>query len=508
MSPEGTESGSKTCSVPIVVACSLSVAIAMCTVSSEPGFAAQLNPSTEAAEAEEASSSLSQADTKIQTLLDQIEVALAEGRMMSPSGNNATEMLSSALETFPLASPQGQKLLTAFPLVLRQHASLHPETSTDFLVFANLVSSILPAIDDANHTDTNPEAANRSRGAAEQQSTTDAAGTPAIIAAPPAPNATVSENTPTQGSATNSDSAQTSGSGSADGAAGRARGPSASVSAASPLASSSAGGLAADAKDTERMRPAPTPPHTSTNDSDHSPNTVLMNTAMTRTASGPGAHEVQQQPELGAKYSSGAMAATPGKASATTAAPVRGTAVELRDAQAPPPGSSGHAGAAPAMQYKLSDQAKKDPARLVANEALLPVQGGSPRELKLALARPRAELPETTTREPEPPTSHPNAISPEFVRALVRRGDDLISLGDISGARQLYDLAAEDGDGQAAKRLGDTYNPEFLFEHGVQGLQPDVNTAEAWYRKAAALGDSDASGILRDLISSGIGRKE
>jgi TPR repeat protein len=123
--------------------------------------------------------------------------------------------------------------------------------------------------------------------------------------------------------------------------------------------------------------------------------------------------------------------------------------------------------------------------------------------VKLALARPPVELPQTPAFEPKPPAKQPNAISPEFVRALVQRGDGLILLGDISGARRLYSLAAADGDGQAAKQLGDTYSPEFLADHHVQGLQPDLNTAEAWYRKAAALGNSDASGILSHLISSG-----
>jgi TPR repeat protein len=162
----------------------------------------------------------------------------------------------------------------------------------------------------------------------------------------------------------------------------------------------------------------------------------------------------------------------------------------------------GQQDAAATVQNNPAEQAKKPPARQFADEASRAAPSGTSRELKLALARPLAEMPHTAASVPQPPAKHPNAVLPEFVRALVQRGDVLILLGDISGARRLYALAAEDGDGQAAKRLGDTYNPEFLSDHHVQGLQPDINAAEEWYRKAAALGDPDASETLRYSSSS------
>lgn len=77
----------------------------------------------------------------------------------------------------------------------------------------------------------------------------------------------------------------------------------------------------------------------------------------------------------------------------------------------------------------------------------------------------------------------------------------MIALGDISGARRLYALAADEGDGEAAMKLGDTYNPDFLSDHGVQGLQPDLNTAELWYRKAMKLGNPEAAKHLTTLTS-------
>jgi hypothetical protein len=794
MSPEGREVGSKTFCAPLIVTFLISfgtcTATPMLGFAAQPiGFAAQPIPSTDTTgTAAEAATSPNQADAKIQSLLGQIETAITQGRMVSPPNDNATAMLSIALAMLPLASPQGESLMTAFPLLLRQQASQHPQNSADFLAFSNLVSSVLPSTDHVNGTDVHPEAAtNGGQGIAEPQplsgaasagmpgttATTDAgAGKSLPPQAPPAKATSVPrvaggpqdtalvEHTPAQGmaaagnlpgtataaertkapvstppdaSVNNSDHSPNAGpvnaahtptfpalettagkaetttpppirekaqaaqpapantvaippvtgdqpsarlatadapnpglerksdsgskhgsasgipspsvsvaaapptassslaevpatakaaeqtkvvaptpphawandgdrlpnavavnskqmpisaiprrpevqqqplgpaqhsstallpaTGKADastpgpihetpqvaqpapakvvtmspvganqpdtrlaeqapvkglvssdspdsgteqgsGAGSIAPSPSVSVSAAPPTASSTPGDFRATAKAAERTKSAPTPPHTSVSDSNHSPNPVPINTAETPTSSPSWTPEVQQQTQTAAKLSSTAIAATPDEANTTTPGPILGNLAKLRDAQASAMGLPGQQRAAAAVQSNPADQGKKPPARQVADEASRAAPSGTSRELKLALARPLAELPQTAASAPQPPAKHPNAVLPEFVRALVRRGDDLILLGDISGARRLYALAAEDGDGQAAKRLGDTYNPEFLSEHHVQGLQPDINTAEEWYRKAAALGDPDASETLRYLSSS------
>ena len=137
----------------------------------------------------------------------------------------------------------------------------------------------------------------------------------------------------------------------------------------------------------------------------------------------------------------------------------------------------------------------------VAAKAPSAAPTGNSDELKLALARPPARVQPAPTPVTRQPSERPTGATPEFVHFLVQKGDELISLGDISGARSFYTLAADKGDAEAAKKLGDTYNPEFLADHGVQGLQPDLKTAEAWYRKVATLGNRDAPIILSHLMS-------
>jgi hypothetical protein len=790
MSPEGSEVGSKVFCAPLIVAFLISFGI--CTAAPRLGFAAQPIPSTDATEtAPEASTTPDQADAKIQSLLGQIETAIAQGRMVSPPNDNATEMLSVALAMLPLASPQGESLMTAFTLVLRQHASQHPQNSTDFLAFSNLVSSVLPSTDRANRTDIHPEAATNGRqGSAEHQplpgaasagmpgtaatadasagkglppqaaqaaqptpakatpvppvaggsqettlaehtpaqelaaagnlpgtakaaertkapastppdvsandsdhspnagpvnpvqtptfaapettagkaetttppplrekalaaqptpantlaippvandqpsarlATTDvpnsgwahrpdsgstdgsASGVPSpsvsVAAAPPAaispqadlpatakaaertkvvaptpprawanesdhlPNAGAvnSEQTPTSaiprgpevqqqplGPAQRSSNAPAPAAGKADATAPRptdqaaqpapaqgvtmspvaanqpdtrlaehapvkglatsnspksgteqgsgsgsiAPSPSVSVAAAPPAASSTPGDFPVTTKAAERTKPTSTSSHRSVGDGDHSPNPAPINTAQIPKYPASGTPEVQQQTQTSVKLSSTAMTAMAGQANTTPPGPILGNLAKLRDVQAPATGSPGQQGVAAVVPSHPADQGKKPPARQVADGASSAAPSGTSRELKLALARPLTELPQTTASAPKPPAKHPNAVSPEFVRALVQRGDGLILLGDISGARRFYTLAATDGDGQAAKKLGDTYNSAFLADHNVDGLQPDVNTAEAWYRKAIALGDPDASEILSHLISS------
>jgi hypothetical protein len=107
MSLEGNEVGPKAFWVPLIVAFHISFGI--CTAKPMLGFAAQPIPSTEATGTEaEASTSANQADAKIQSLLRQIETAIAQGRMVSPPNDNATEMLSVALAMLPLLRRKGK----------------------------------------------------------------------------------------------------------------------------------------------------------------------------------------------------------------------------------------------------------------------------------------------------------------------------------------------------------------------------------------------------------------
>ena len=69
------------------------------------------------------------------------------------------------------------------------------------------------------------------------------------------------------------------------------------------------------------------------------------------------------------------------------------------------------------------------------------------------------------------------------------------AVGDVITARPLYERAAALGSASAATAAGETYDIEFLPRDGAGWILADP-AATAWFRKAAALGDSEARGRL------------
>ena len=78
------------------------------------------------------------------------------------------------------------------------------------------------------------------------------------------------------------------------------------------------------------------------------------------------------------------------------------------------------------------------------------------------------------------------------VSILLDRGDQLLLLGDIVSARQLYQHAFQQGNARAAARIGTTYDPRIFAQLGVHGLRPDSKKALDWYNKAVDAGDETA----------------
>lgn len=116
----------------------------------------------------------------------------------------------------------------------------------------------------------------------------------------------------------------------------------------------------------------------------------------------------------------------------------------------------------------------------------------TPANTSLALADPPARL----------STQAPTAQDQAMAASLVRRGDAMLAIKDISAARKFYESAANAGTAAGATALARTYDPAYLAKLGVVGLQPDPAAATVWYRKAAALGDRDAETRLRTLVRS------
>jgi TPR repeat protein len=84
-------------------------------------------------------------------------------------------------------------------------------------------------------------------------------------------------------------------------------------------------------------------------------------------------------------------------------------------------------------------------------------------------------------------------------RELIARGDDHLEQGDIASARLFYERAADAGDGRAARRLGNTFDPSFLARLGARFMRGDADVAARWYRRAGALGDTEAAQDLAAL---------
>jgi TPR repeat protein len=82
---------------------------------------------------------------------------------------------------------------------------------------------------------------------------------------------------------------------------------------------------------------------------------------------------------------------------------------------------------------------------------------------------------------------------------LFARGLEAEHRGDISGARRFYLSAAQQGDAAAARNLGRLYDPAYLGQATLGGVDPDPVLAQQWYARAVHLGDPEAGALLEAL---------
>jgi TPR repeat protein len=92
-------------------------------------------------------------------------------------------------------------------------------------------------------------------------------------------------------------------------------------------------------------------------------------------------------------------------------------------------------------------------------------------------------------------------LSTAEVTALITRGDRLLGTGDVVSARLFYERAADVGDGEAALKLGKTFDPVFLSFGRLSGVRGDPAAAIPWYRRARDLGQAEAEIHLKRLDS-------
>jgi hypothetical protein len=106
---------------------------------------------------------------------------------------------------------------------------------------------------------------------------------------------------------------------------------------------------------------------------------------------------------------------------------------------------------------------------------------------------PAATTPNAAISVSEPPPSDPDAA------ALLERGDSLFRIGDVASARLFYERAIDAGNGEAALRLGGTYDPDFLAHARLGVLHGNVAMAVYWYRRGGELGAKEAQTLLQAI---------
>ena len=89
------------------------------------------------------------------------------------------------------------------------------------------------------------------------------------------------------------------------------------------------------------------------------------------------------------------------------------------------------------------------------------------------------------------------SISRADAAVLLGRGDTLLAAGDVAAARLFFERGADEGDAEAALRLGATYDSSFLAQIGLRWIRGDLPKAISWYQRASELGSTEASVVLR-----------
>jgi len=90
-------------------------------------------------------------------------------------------------------------------------------------------------------------------------------------------------------------------------------------------------------------------------------------------------------------------------------------------------------------------------------------------------------------------------LTPVEISTLLTLGDRSFSSGDVASARLYYGRAANSGDGQAALRLGETFDSVFLEHAHLRSAWGDLTTALSWYRRARDMGIGEAEVLLNSL---------
>lgn len=101
----------------------------------------------------------------------------------------------------------------------------------------------------------------------------------------------------------------------------------------------------------------------------------------------------------------------------------------------------------------------------------------------------------------EQPSRPETKMELEIVR-LLARADELLSQGNISGARIVLERAVDMGSAKASFIIAETYDPRVLSGWKTYGTRGDLSKAREFYEKAAAGGIEEAKDRLASLASN------
>jgi hypothetical protein len=90
-------------------------------------------------------------------------------------------------------------------------------------------------------------------------------------------------------------------------------------------------------------------------------------------------------------------------------------------------------------------------------------------------------------------------LTPTEIRALLSRGDALLTAGDLAAARPVLERAALAGDATAALKLGQSYDSGYLAGAGLRQAAGNLGLAIFWYRRSQELGNGTAAFLARKL---------
>jgi hypothetical protein len=102
-------------------------------------------------------------------------------------------------------------------------------------------------------------------------------------------------------------------------------------------------------------------------------------------------------------------------------------------------------------------------------------------------------------RPPAQKTAPVQPRDPAQEAIMLKRGEDLLGVGDIAGARRVFQYLADAGNADGALAMGATFDARFLAEHSAIGVAADDVRARSWYRRAADLGSLQAKTLLAEM---------